>query len=469
MDIDGDPSNSLACCFFVDMTNEKKKKTTSCKKIPADAFAAASAGLAASVSAVAAAAAASDNVETGKKLHQLHRLHHRFADGKNLGNVKSASLPSVYSEDERVKNGAGKNSAAIAATTATATANTAWEIPSGKKKKQKGKQRRNTQTITMEGAQVDSSQLYQAVCSYNPILFSHSGRSTEELSLMEGDVVKPLSGVDATGYLYAQVCGNKGLVPAAYLIPLTKAASSPTTVADERKTQEKAESDNLPSDAPSNAHDNALSNRDHHSDGFPVVPIIDGKRQEGCSTKHELPSAGQPHSPSKVFVQRVLSDFSILLGWVMPPMDEFGFSNGVQVKGYRIFVNDVLVEDVPSALQTKILVDSASFPKCHYKDFGSDYICFKVVSTSVGGVDSPPSTCILEVGLGTSKSETGFDVNDSEGRGGEGKAGEMMAALTPGEQPLTESDATGSELETETIPCWKKGPRIIGRRGKLIP
>ena len=69
-------------------------------------------------------------------------------------------------EDRQVKSGAGKNTAATndaannAATNATTSA-TAWEIPSGKKRKQKGKQRRNTQTITMEGAQVDSSQLYQ--------------------------------------------------------------------------------------------------------------------------------------------------------------------------------------------------------------------------------------------------------------------------------------------------------------------
>merc|ERR1711872_550330 len=187
-----------------------------------------------------------------------------------------------------------------------------------------------------------------------------------------------------------------------------------------------------------------------HSDVVSTLPIIDGKHKHEGSSKHEVPSAGQPHSPSKVFVQRVLSDFSILLGWVMPPMDEFGFSNGVQVKGYRIFVNDVLVEVVPSALQTKILVDSASFPKCHYKDFGSDYICFKVVATSVGGVDSPPSTCILEVGLGTTKSETGCDVmiTDAVAGGGGGVGGDAVAVLTPGEHPLTESETTGSEIET---------------------
>lgn len=313
------------------------------------------------------------------------------------------------------------------------------------------------------------------------MLFSHSGRSTEELSLLEGDIVKPLTVVDASGYLYAQVCGNKGLVPAAYLIPLTKAASS-SSAADHSKTR-----DDL--DALSNAHSNhAHSNhaqdnnnshrgnascKDHLDDGFSVVPLIDGKHREGCSSKHELPSAGQPHSPSKVFVQRVLSDFSILLGWVMPPMDEFGFSNGVQVKGYHIFVNDVLVEVVPSALQTKILVDSASFPKSNYKDFGSGYICFKVVATSVGGVDSPPSTCILEVGLGTSKSETGNDVSMTAATcgGGEGGGGVAVAvaALTPGEQPLTESETTASEAETDTVLCWKKGSlRTSGRRPKEI-
>lgn len=397
----------------------EKKKTTSCKKL-GNPFENSN------------AIKTTTTTTTGRK---------NIAD---MGNVKSASLPSVYTddadEDKAVKSGAKREALASSSSAASATgaaSPTAWEIPasSGKKRKQKSKQRRNTQTITMEGAQVDSSQLYQAVCSYNPILFSHSGRSTEELSLVEGDVVKPLTNVDSTGYLYAQVCGNKGLVPAAYLIPLNKAAASHSHVTD----GENVDNNNALNDAPSNAPSNAPVNQALHDS----LPIIDAKhKDDGCAQKQELPSAGQPHSPSKVFVQRVLSDFSILLGWVMPPMDEFGFSNGVQVKGYRIFVNDVLVDVVPSALQTKILVDSSSFPKRPYKDFGSDYICFKVVATSVGGIDSPASTCILEVGLGTMKSEGGSDVM------GALKGGEPIAALTPGEQPLTESEATASELET---------------------
>jgi len=386
-----------------------------------------------------------------------------------MRNGKSASLPSVYMDDADEENdvastikmeGSARNSAAPG----TGATGTAWEIPapSGKKRKQKSKQRRNTQTIAMEGAQVDSSQLYQAVCSYNPILFSHSGRSTEELSLVEGDIVKPITNVDATGYLYAQVCGNKGLVPAAYLIPLNKAAGSGSYAprgSHHGDDDNPALSDVL-SDAPSDkTHQHVSSN----------LPIIDAKpNDENSLLKNELPSAGQPHSPSKVFVQRVLSDFSILLGWVMPPMDEFGFSNGVQVKGYRIFVNDVLVDVVPSALQTKILVDSASFPNRPYKDFGSDYICFKVVAMSVGGVDSPPSTCILEVGLGTTRSEVGSDVIGGAGM----KGGAPVAALTPGEQPLTESETTASEIETakkKSFQSLKKEARLFVRRRKAVP
>merc|ERR1719376_876188 len=303
------------------------------------------------------------------------------------GNVKSASLPSINAEDstnERAgrestydetvaKRGAKNDSMERSGATGPTGGATAWEIPSGKakKKQQKSKQRRNTQTITMDGAQVDSSQLYQAVCSYNPILFSHSGRSTEELSLVEGDVVKPLTNVDSTGYLYAQVCGNKGLVPAAYLIPLNKAASAASSSSssaeaafghdhiihrDNNKTNsnENNNDNNLLAASDNNKNDidvthqsaqrnNNNDNKDNKNskDMAASLPSIDGKyKTEECSAKNELPSAGQPHSPSKVFVQRVLSDFSILLGWVMPPMDEFGYSNGVQVKGYRIFVND---------------------------------------------------------------------------------------------------------------------------------
>merc|ERR1712042_145185 len=214
-----------------------------------------------------------------------------------------------------------------------------------------------------------------------------------------------------------------------------------------------AASDNDKNDADvthqSAQRNNNKDNKDN-KDIAASLPSIDGKyKTEECSAKNELPSAGQPHSPSKVFVQRVLSDFSILLGWVMPPMDEFGYSNGVQVKGYRIFVNDVLVEVVPSALQTKILVEAASFPKRPYKNFGEDYICFKVVATSVGGVDSPPSTCLLEVGLGAVKSETGSDVTiGSDVKACRGEGGGAVPTLTPGEQPLTESETTASEMET---------------------
>jgi len=423
----------------------EKKKTTSCKKL-GNPF------------AMTATTTTSTTTTTG--------IDH----GNNaiMRSGKSASLPSVYMDDADEDNAActtGVKMEALARNSAApGTSATAWEIPapSGKKRKQKSKQRRNTQTIAMEGAQVDSSQLYQAVCSYNPILFSHSGRSTEELSLVEGDIVKPITNVDATGYLYAQVCGNKGLVPAAYLIPLNKAGGSGSCAT--RGNNVVGDDDNQ---ALSNALGDALSDKTHYH-ASSTLPIIDAKpNDEESLAKHELPSAGQPHSPSKVFVQRVLSDFSILLGWVMPPMDEFGFSNGVQVKGYRIFVNDVLVDVVPSALQTKILVDSASFPKRPYKDFGSDYICFKVVAMSVGGVDSPPSTCILEVGLGTTRSEVGSDV-----MGGVAKGGAPIAALTPGEQPLTESEATASEIETarkKSFQSLRKEARLFVRRRKPVP
>ena len=71
---------------------------------------------------------------------------------------------------------------------------------------------------------------------------------------------------------------------------------------------------------------------------------------------------------------------------------------------------------------------------------------------SVGGVDSPPSTCILEVGLGTTRSEVGSDVIGVAGM----KGGAPVAALTPGEQPLTESETTASEIETGKLGQFQK-------------
>jgi len=385
--------DSLACCFFVDL---KEKKTSLGEDL--------------------------DNRKSEIRNENFH------AEKGNYNNVKSASLPSVVSASEEAdpKDGGKMNFGGKDALKAGA----AWEIPGGKKRKQKKNKRRDTQTIAMEGAQVDSTQLYQAVCSYNPILFSHSGRSTEELSLVEGDVVKPLTNVDPTGYLYAQVCGNKGLVPAAYLIPLNKAAAGDETKVDDA---EDVRGRGNPENAPDKTEEDASIS----------LSIADEPKDQASPTEN-FPSSGEPIPekavplpPSKVFVQRVLSDFSILLGWTCPPLDDFGFCNGVRVKGYNIFVNDVLVEAVASPLQNKLLVDANSFPKRPYKNFGMDYLCFKVVSVSVDGVESPPSTCILEVGRGLTKTEAG---SDEVGCG-------SGSVITPGEQPLTESEATNSEME----------------------
>jgi len=301
--------------------------------------------------------------------------------GWNGKHVKSASMPPVILDETttELKDGANKAGAAGMATAVSPAAAT-WEIPRGGKRKKSKNKRRSTQTISSEGAQVDSALLYQAVCSYNPALFSHSGRSTEELSLVEGDIVKPLCHVDESGYLYAEVCGNKGLVPAAYLIPFNKAGN------------------------------------EIKEDGA----LVEGL--EASMVVKNQPQRSQPHPPGKVFIHRVLSDFSILLGWKLPKMDEFCFSNGVLLKGYSISLNDHEIGVVTSPLQSKHLVDSRDIPK----QLDTEYLCFKVSSVSEKGVLSPSSSCLLEVGENFLASPP--------------KSTKGAAIATQAEQPWTESE-----------------------------
>jgi len=359
-----DPENPLACCFFVDL-NEKK---TSCKK----------------------------SVEPNNLGRKMTNPSEEKKTRRSE-NVKSASTPCMAPFLDEMPSSsleADRRSKQFSA----------WDIPatsvSGKKRRVKSK-RRNTQTISMEGAQVDSTQLYQAVCSYNPVLFSHSGRSTEELSLVEGDVVKPLSSVDNSGYLYAQVCGNKGLVPAAYLIPLNKAAAIETDL------QQEAAQPSPPEPVPIVVH-NSVS------------------KLANSTSAAQVPEYGHPASPGKVYIQRVLSDLSVLLGWTLPKMDDFGYSNGTQVRGYKILINDKEIDEIFSPLQSKALIEGHFIPKDPYENYSPNYICFKVVTVSASGSQSAPSTCILEVS------------RDLSGSG---------AIVTPGEQPLTESESATSEAE----------------------
>lgn len=45
---------------------------------------------------------------------------------------------------------------------------------------------------------------------------------------------------------------------------------------------------------------------------------------------------GPPGPPSSLRVLRPVNQDAILLGWSLPDMDEFGRSNGVVVKGYKV-------------------------------------------------------------------------------------------------------------------------------------
>ncbi|XP_077866074.1 uncharacterized protein LOC100376626 isoform X8 [Saccoglossus kowalevskii] len=69
-------------------------------------------------------------------------------------------------------------------------------------------------------------------------------------------------------------------------------------------------------------------------------------------------SEGPPLSPSDFCISRIVSSRSVLLTWVPPAMDEMAKSNGAQVAGYRVYLNNKQKQLVNSAHLTKALIEN---------------------------------------------------------------------------------------------------------------
>ncbi|XP_041476923.1 A-kinase anchor protein 9-like isoform X2 [Lytechinus variegatus] len=68
-------------------------------------------------------------------------------------------------------------------------------------------------------------------------------------------------------------------------------------------------------------------------------------------------NTGIPDPPKSLSISREVSKHSVLLTWSLPSMDVMCRSNGVEVVGYRIYVNGQQKQLVSSAHMTKALVD----------------------------------------------------------------------------------------------------------------
>ncbi|XP_035674402.1 golgin subfamily A member 4-like isoform X11 [Branchiostoma floridae] len=66
---------------------------------------------------------------------------------------------------------------------------------------------------------------------------------------------------------------------------------------------------------------------------------------------------GPPQPPSDLRILRAVGKSSVLVGWTLPPIDDMGNSNGVQVSGYKIKVDGEETQVVPSSHVSKALVE----------------------------------------------------------------------------------------------------------------
>ncbi|XP_078669955.1 uncharacterized protein LOC144910559 isoform X14 [Branchiostoma floridae x Branchiostoma belcheri] len=66
---------------------------------------------------------------------------------------------------------------------------------------------------------------------------------------------------------------------------------------------------------------------------------------------------GPPQPPSDLRIHRPVGKSSVLVGWTLPPIDDMGNSNGVQVSGYKIKVDGEETQVVPSSHVSKALVE----------------------------------------------------------------------------------------------------------------
>ncbi|XP_048584845.1 uncharacterized protein LOC5505590 [Nematostella vectensis] len=95
--------------------------------------------------------------------------------------------------------------------------------------------------------------------------------------------------------------------------------------------------------------------------------------------------AGCPCAPGSLHVLRPVNNDSLLVGWTLPDMDEFGRSNGVPISGYKVYVNGEYKMDVRSQLMAKALVDDLDlrYPvQLSIMTVGADGSCSSDVSTT---------------------------------------------------------------------------------------
>lgn len=266
-----------------------------------------------------------------------------------------------------------------------------------------------------------SNRMFMAASDYDPKLFSASGHPHLELKLKEGDIVQTKGSIGHNGYYEAKVNGKVGLVPAKYLHQL-----KPETMSSEERRAFRLQFPSEPLDTSPEQKiqpDSWSYFPQSHSasipkvpGGHPIQPNLKGwnksismprlpgtstssaasaahsgggqlpKRHSGGSTSHP-PTKGLPEAPSNFCLERLVGENSVLLSWQPPVMDELDQNNGMQLIGYRIFLNGRLCQQPGSAHLAKAVVENLDLSRPQY---------FAIQSVAASGQMSSPAEVVFE-------------------------------------------------------------------------
>ncbi|XP_074610685.1 uncharacterized protein LOC141865174 isoform X4 [Acropora palmata] len=131
-----------------------------------------------------------------------------------------------------------------------------------------------------------------------------------------------------------------------------------------------------PRSAPSAATNKPLTTSITSSPSKQVVPF--------SSSRSKSIGKARPNPPNSFRVLRPVNHDAMLLAWTLPKLDEFGRSNGLAVKGYKIFANDEVKLDVRSPYMAKALVEDLDLQipiKFSIKTVAQNSISSSAVST----------------------------------------------------------------------------------------
>ncbi|CAI9732635.1 golgin subfamily B member 1-like isoform X7 [Octopus vulgaris] len=266
--------------------------------------------------------------------------------------------------------------------------------------------------------------IFVAASDYSPELFSASGHLHLEIPLKEGDVIIKKGPVGANGYCEALVKGKVGLVPYKYLHPV----KLETMTAEEQRalhlqfrgdtTETNTEHIRPPSEVASyfqKAHltsipnltgnqylppehgrwNNSVSSTPPHTavsaatTTSPTSQFVKRHSGGGGGGGHisHTPIKGLPEAPSTFRLERIVGDNSVLLSWHPPMMDELDQNNGMQLIGYRIFLNGRLCQQPGSAHLAKAVVENLDLSRPQY---------FAIQSVAANGQMSPSAEVVFE-------------------------------------------------------------------------